>query len=116
MKAQSDTSYANFGISSHTVFRSHAQWIAPVEKRGKKEGGIIALVVMFASLILSIWVIIEHLNHVIGSVFTSGQPVHGGMVRPRSWNQSVWSWYLHDHITVMPLFVASFPLFPHQHI
>ena len=94
------------------LFLGHMLNGLPQWKNGAKEGGIIALVVMFASLILSIWVIIEHLNHVgAASVFTwatsawwDGQT---SVMETRVFGVGIYI----DHITVMLLFVASFLCF-----
>ena len=94
------------------LFLGHMLNGLPLWKNGAKEGGIIALVVMFASLILSIWVIIEHLNHVgAASVFTwatsawwDGQT---SVMETRVFGVGIYI----DHITVMLLFVASFLCF-----
>ena len=80
IERQSGYLLCRFGISNHTFFLGICS-MDYLSGKTSKRGGIIALVVMFASLILSIWVIIEHLNHVGPPACLPGQP-HGGMVRP----------------------------------
>ena len=77
------------------LFLGHMLNGLPQWKNGAKEGGIIALVVMFASLILSIWVIIEHLNHVGAARIYLGNQCMVGWSDLGHGNQSVWSWHLH---------------------
>ncbi len=89
------------------VFNGTPTWVKNV-----KEGGIIALTVMGASLILALLVIKEHLHHVgTANVFTwfesSWWNPETGAITTKVFGVGIYI----DHLTVMLLFVAAFLCF-----
>ncbi|GIR00061.1 MAG: hypothetical protein CM15mP8_2580 [Methanobacteriota archaeon] len=75
-----------------------------------KEGGIIALVVMAASLVISLLLIKDHLGGFAGIkdsvdfLWLNSQVYDGGSLEPITFGFGIYI----DHITVMLLFIASF--------
>jgi NADH-quinone oxidoreductase subunit L len=89
------------------MFNGLPQW-----RDGAKEGGIISLIVMGISLLLSLLLIMEHLNHVgSASIYTwftsSWWDGSTAVMDTKIFGVGVYI----DHITVMLLFVASFLCF-----
>ncbi len=82
----------------------------PFWKDTMKEGGIIALVVMAASLIISLLLIKDHIGGFAGIkdsvdfLWLNSSVYNGGTLEPISFGFGIYI----DHVTVMLLFVASF--------
>ena len=82
----------------------------PFWKDTMKEGGIIALVVMAASLIISLLLIKDHIGGFAGIkdsvdfLWLNSSVYNGGSLEPISFGFGIYI----DHVTVMLLFVASF--------
>ena len=92
------------------LFLGHIFNRNPFWKATMKEGGIIALVVMAASLVISLLLIKDHLGGFAGIkdsvdfLWLNSQVYDGGSLEPITFGFGIYI----DHITVMLLFIASF--------
>ena len=92
------------------LFLGHIFNRNPFWKATMKEGGIIALVVMAASLVISLLLIKDHLGGFAGIkdsvdfLWLNSSVYDGGNLEPITFGFGIYI----DHITVMLLFVASF--------
>jgi len=92
------------------LFLGHIFNRNPFWKATMKEGGVIALVVMAASLVISLLLIKDHLGGFAGIkdsvdfLWLNSQVYDGGSLEPITFGFGIYV----DHITVMLLFIASF--------
>ena len=92
------------------LFLGHIFNRNPFWKATMKEGGIIALVVMAASLVISLLLIKDHIGGFAGIkdsvdfLWLNSQVYDGGSLEPITFGFGIYI----DHITVMLLFIASF--------
>ena len=92
------------------LFLGHIFNRNPFWKATMKEGGIIALVVMAASLVISLLLIKDHIGGFAGIkdsvdfLWLNSSVYDGGTLEPITFGFGIYI----DHVTVMLLFVASF--------